>query len=37
MAALKHMLSKAVAWGVLPLNPASGVKLTKENNSGCAT
>jgi integrase len=32
MAALKHMLSKAVAWGVLLLNPASGVKLHKENN-----
>jgi integrase len=32
MAVLKHMLSKAVAWGVLLLNPASGVKLHKENN-----
>jgi integrase len=32
MAALKHMLSKAVAWGILPHNPSSGVKLQKENN-----
>lgn len=32
MAALKHLLSKAVAWGVLQHNPASGVKLQKENN-----
>ena len=32
MAALKHMFSKAVAWGILGQNPASGVKLNKENN-----
>ena len=32
MAALKHMLNKAAEWGILEKNPASGVKLYKENN-----
>ena len=32
LAALKHMLTKAVQWGILDKNPASGVKLNKENN-----
>ena len=32
MAALKHLLSKAVEWDVLDRNPAIGVKLFKETN-----
>ncbi len=32
MATLKHMLHKAAEWGMIEGNPATGVKLHKENN-----
>jgi len=32
MALLKHVLTKAVEWGILDHNPAKGVKLSKEKN-----